>query len=134
MKNFLEKNKVFLLGLFAAIILPANELIQSGVIDFKVILFAVGTAGLSFLARNLRGQWASIAGALGSTFSLLIVQLQTGEVQWAPLVSALLVQIMAIFLPPAKSIGYEQASVIKDAKEEGERSIPTSAPPAPTTL
>lgn len=131
MKSFFNKYKVLIIGLLTAVALPLNDLITTGETSAKVLAFASVTALLSYAARNFRGQWATIAGFLGTTVATYLTMQENGSVSWAQLVLQLLLQLLAAAAPPAKSRGYENTDLIESAKQKGELAVPTSAHPKP---
>lgn len=132
MKEFLHKNKVLIVGLLSAIALPVYELIQKGETSAKVIAMSAAVALTAYLSRNLRGQWGTIAGIIGTMLATYITQDQTGQpISWAQIVLQGVILFLAASSAPAKSVGYEQAPVIAQAKQEGEKAVPTIAPPPP---
>jgi hypothetical protein len=131
MKAWFNKYKVIIFGLLAAIALPINDLITQGGVSTKAIVFAGVTAALTFAARNLRGQWATIAGLLGTTATYYLTMDTSGNVDWSKIIMFFIVQILAIVAPPAKSVGYERTDTIMEAKQEGEEIKPSIAPPKP---
>lgn len=129
MKEWFNAHKVLILGLLASVALPINDLITQGETSTKVIVFSAITAILTFLARNLRGQWVTIAGILGTTFTYYITMDSTGNIEWGKIIMFVVMQVFAIVAPPAKSRGYEHTDIIAEAKAEGEQIKPTTAPP-----
>jgi uncharacterized membrane protein YhhN len=124
MKQFFSKNKVLLFGLLSAVIIPLHELYAHGQVSIKVAVFAVFTAGLTWAARNLRGQWATIAGLLGTAVSTYITMDQNGSISWPQLILQFVIAVLAAVAPPAKSLGYEKSDVIESAKLQGEKIEP----------
>lgn len=131
MQEFLNKYKVLIVGLLMAVALPLQEIIVHGAASTQVLVFAAFTAALSYVARNFRGQWATIAGLLGTTLATYITMQTAGAVSWSQLVLQFVISILAALTPPAKSRGYENTPEIKLAKQEGEVAVPTSAEPKP---
>ena len=132
MKDFFNKNKVLIIGLLSAIALPIYDLVSSGETSLKVCVMAGLVALTSYLARNLRGQWATIAGAVGTMLATYITQDQSGQpISWAQIILQGVVLLLAATAPPAKSRGYEHTEVIVEAKAAGEAATPTLAPPQP---
>lgn len=131
MKEFFDKYKVLIIGLLSAIALPVYELIKNGETSTKVLVMSGAVALTSYLARNLRGQWATIASAVGTMLATYIIQDQTGQpISWAQIIMQGLVLLLAASAPPPKSRGYENTAIIMEAKKEGEIAVPTAAPPA----
>lgn len=134
MKEFFDKNKVLIIGLLSAIALPVYELLKNGETSTKVLVMSGAVALTSYLARNLRGQWATIAGAVGTMLATYIIQDQTGlPISWAQIIMQGLVLLLAASAPPPKSRGYESTAIIMEAKKEGEIAVPTPAPPPTET-
>lgn len=131
MQDFLNKYKVLIIGLLMAIALPIQELIVTHTTSVQVLVFAAFTAALSYVARNFRGQWATISGLLGTTLATYITMQTDGTVSWAQLVLQFVIALLAALSPPAKSRAYENTPEIKLAKKEGELAVPTLADPKP---
>lgn len=132
METWFNKHKVLIIGLLMAIALPINDLITTGETSKKVIIISAATAALAFLSRNIRGQWATIIGLIGTTLATYLTMVQTGQqISWSQIVLQFVIAVLAAIAPPAKSRGYENTPLIATAKKEGERLTPTSAPPQP---
>lgn len=132
MKDFLSKNKVLIIGLLSAIALPVYDLIKNGETSTKVLVMSAAVALTSYLSRNLRGQWQTIAATFGTMLATYMTQ-EAGEqpISWAQIIGQGIILFLAAASAPAKSIGYEKTPVIVAAKEEGEKIAPT--PSMPTT-
>lgn len=134
-QEFFTKNKVLIVGLLSAVILPVYELISKGETSTKVIIMSASVALTAYLARNLRGQWATIAGIIGTVLATYIAQDQSGQpISWAQLILQGVVLFLAASSAPAKSKAYEETPIIKEAKQQAENAVPTIAPPAPQKL
>lgn len=131
MKNWIQKNKVVIIGIMTAIALAISELVKGGEASTKVMVFAGLIATASWIARNLRGQWATITGLFGNALATYLTMQQNGEVSYAQLVLQLVISVLAVISAPAKSVGYEKSEVIAEAKKEGEDIQPSS--PTKTT-
>ena len=131
MKNFLMKNKVLIVGLLSAVLLAISEIVKGNDASIKMLVFSGVVAALSFLARNLRGQAASIAGLLGNAVAAYLTQSETGHVAWSQIVIQTLLTLVGIWASPAKSLGYEKSEAITEAKKEGEIIQPTNIVPKP---
>lgn len=120
-KDFFSKHKVMILGFLSAVALPLHELITKGAVtDNKVLVFAGATAALTWFARNLRGQWATISGVVLTTFAVYVAMHEAGgEIQWRTIIMTFAVQLLAALSSPPKDRGYEKTSTIVDAKAEG---------------
>lgn len=133
-QSWFMENKVLIIGLVSAIALPAYDLIKSGETSLRMILFAVFVGATGFLARNLRGQSATIAGILGTVLATFAAEIQTGRtIPWGQLAMQVLILYLAATSAPPKSKGYEQTDVIKEAKREGEAMQPSPAAVKPET-
>lgn len=126
MKQFLIKNKVVIIGVATAIALAISELVKGGEASTKVLIFSAMIAGASWVARNLRGQWATISGLVGNSLAAYLTMQETGNVSYAQLLLQFIISLLAVIAAPAKSIGYEKSEVIKEAKKEGEAIQPGS--------
>lgn len=129
---FLHKNKVIIIGLLSAVALPVYDLINKGETSVKVLVMAGAVALTSYVARNMRGQWATIASSVGTMLATYLTQSETGQpVTWVQLIGQGILLILGASAPPIKSIGYEQTKVISQAEAAGEKAVPTIAPPPP---
>jgi hypothetical protein len=133
LKEFLYENKVFLSGLLGAILLTLQQFIGADTIEWKGIAFAAIIAALSYLAKNLRGQVASMAGIVLTVFMQYVEMNQSDVVNWEQLLMQLAILLGGIFAPPAKSRGYEHTEMIQNAKFSGEQLVKSVASPNPPT-
>lgn len=124
--SFWNNNKVLIIGLLSAVALALNEIFVKGDYNTKALVFSAFIAALSFLANNLRGQWATIAGILGTTLATYVTMDQTGSISWPQLIMQAVIALLAVVAPPAKSRGYEHTATIEDARYQGERKVPTT--------
>ncbi|HTE32718.1 MAG TPA: hypothetical protein VK666_20195 [Chryseolinea sp.] len=129
--TFWQKNKVFLLGLLAAFAAGITPFVQtastSEQVKWTTVGFAAGLAILSYLAKEWRGQGLSIVGILGNAAGVITTLLSTGgHIDPVQLVLQLLLSVIAAAGADPKSRGYEQSTVIKEAKKEGEEIQPAS--------
>jgi len=118
MQDFLAKNKVFLSGLAASLILVLQQFTSADTIDWKVIGFAAGISVLSFFAKEWRGQGASILGIVGSLAGVLSDELTKGSIDISKLVLFTIVAVLGAAAPPMKQQAYEQSPTIEGAKQE----------------
>ena len=75
MKSFWTKYHVFIIGLFSSVCISISEFTTATKIDWLVVGYAVYVAVGSYLAKNLKGQVATIAGILltsGSSVNSLL--------------------------------------------------------------
>jgi hypothetical protein len=127
--NFFGRNKVIIVGLLSAMALALSELLKTGESSTKVLVFSALLAAASFLANNLRGQWASIAGLVGTALTTYLTMESTGTISWAQIILQLVIGYLAIISAPAKSRAYEHHPTISKVKKDAERNIPTVAEP-----
>lgn len=126
MKEFFEKNKVFLVGLLAAVLVAIQPFGQTDKIQWAAVALAGGIAALSYLAKEWRGQGMSILGIIAIAADILILSYQNGgtELNWEKALFNFILAIGFTVIPDPKSRGYEQTDVIKAAKKEGEEILP----------
>lgn len=127
--SFFEKYKVIILGCLSAIALGVYEATKGDQSSTKVLVFAALLAAMSFLANNLRGQWASIAGLVGNAITTYITMETNGTISWQQLLLQFIVGFLAVVAPAAKSRGYEHTATIQAAKRDGERKLSSAAKP-----
>jgi len=124
LKQFWSANKVFILGCLYAAFMGVQEFFLQSVIDWKAVGLGFAVAGLSYMAKNWRGQAASMVGVIAN--SIISFATLQGDAQMT--VSQLIGQIgMAVaffFLSDPKSRGYENSTIIKAAKVDGEMITP----------
>ncbi len=120
MKAFWDKNKVFFIGLAGALLISLQQFAMVTKVEWPVLGLALGIAGISFIAKNWRGQGMSIIGILGNVGWAFMTVYDTGHFN----LSQFFIQIALTFgfaaMPDQKSRGYESAEAIKAAKVEGE--------------
>lgn len=119
-QNFWDKNKVFLLGLLSAIAIALQPIIAGQPISWPAIGMAAGLAVLSYLAKEWRGQGMSLLGILGVAAEAVLTQINSGTFSWDKAALSIFVAIAFAVAPDPKSRGYENTTVIKDAKKQGE--------------
>ena len=123
MKPFWDKHKVFIVGLLSAVALALNELMTSGEVSAKILAYAGFIAALSYLSKNLRGQWATITGIVLTALATYIEQERMGTVTWRQIILQATIALLAAIAPPPKSIEYEKSPTIVQAKEEAATQI-----------
>lgn len=135
MKEFWNKNKVFILGLLSAIAVAITPFVQdadqSDAVKWSTVGFAVLMAILAYLAKSWRGQGLSILGIVGNIAGVATTLLTQGtqvnsKTFYLQLILQTFLAILAAAAPDPKSRGYEQTDTIKDAKREGEAIQPAS--------
>lgn len=117
--NFIQKNKVFLLGLIGAIALSLQQFTSSTAIDWKVIAYAAIMAALSYIARKWRGQGMSILGIFGTLAGAFVQVHETGHFTWDQFFFSALMALISSATGPVKSVGYEKTTTIENAKANG---------------
>lgn len=125
-QSFFAKYKVLIVGLLIAVLTAALELLTAAVEPSPWILgWSLAIAIASYLARNLRGQWASIAGIFLSTMLVFFEAhndpggLTLKEVG-TTLVIPLAIKLLGFAAPPPKDRAYEHSAPITKAKMEAE--------------
>lgn len=108
MKQFIQKNKVLLLGALGSIGVVLNEFLSKPDVSWKAISFAIFATLLSYFANNLRGKAASIAGILGTLFATFMTMNENGTISWGQLGIQAAVAFLAVVAPPAKPDSYEK--------------------------
>lgn len=126
MLAFLKQYKVFLSGLFIAVLTGLSEVLSThGDPSLWIIGWSVSLIVLTYLANNIRGQWASIISVVLSS-AILFFQahgdpdgLTLKEVA-TTVILPLAIKILGLFYTtPTKSRGYEHTLAIVQAKEQG---------------
>ena len=116
-KTFLGSNKVFILGLLAALAVTLQQFIGEPAVDWKSVGLAGGMAILSFIANQWRGQGLTITGIVGTLAYTFISNWGGGQIDWSQLILISVVAILGAVAPPAKSVDYENSDTIVKAKE-----------------
>ena len=129
--TWLSKNKVFLFGIASALAMNLQQYFTTNnVINWPVILLSGGVVITSFLAKNLRGQWITILGSVGSFFTVLLNSIDTNTpIVWRTAILALVVSIIAAVSPAGKSLSYEQSGPVEAAKAEAKKIDLSKEPP-----
>lgn len=117
-QNFLEKNKVFLLGLAAAITVVLQQFLGTPEINWRAVGFAAGIAVLSFVANQWRGQGVTALGIIGTLAGTFVSIHNTGNFSWNQFILSAAVAILAATAPPPKLLEYEKSAPIVEAKKE----------------
>lgn len=116
--NWFQTNKVLIFGLVAAVAMAVQQF-ATPPIDYLVLILAVVIASIGFLAKSLRGQWATILASLIPSFGVVFTQAQNHTpISLQMFFTSIAIAIAGVFSPPAKSASYEQSATIKDAKAE----------------
>lgn len=120
MKDFILKNKVFLLGLAGAIAVVIQQFLGTPEINWKVVGFAAGMAALSYVANQWRGQGVTILGIIGTLAGTFVAIHNTGNFTWNQFILSSVAALLAAVAPPPKQKEYEKSPTIVEAKKEGE--------------
>jgi hypothetical protein len=118
---WIAANKVILFGILSAGILAVQQLASQYPKDYKVLGLAAFIAVLSFLANNLRGQWASILGSLLPSLGIVLTNIEAVPpvpISWWQFAGAAALAIGGVLAPPAKSLSYEESPAIVQAKAQ----------------
>jgi hypothetical protein len=123
MKNWLNQNKVFLIGLLQLLITTGIEVFDgTGTHSTFLIAYSFSVAVLTYFANNLRGQWASI---ITTVLNSVVVVGSLHDSQTPLTREVILLQVVLPFTfnlvglfntSPAKSRNYEHSQPIVDAK------------------
>lgn len=118
MKEFLAKNKIFLLGLLSSIAVVLEQF-NEATPDYKAVGLAVLLAVLSFISREWRGQGITVLGIVGILAGIFVNSYTGGTaLNWIQIIGASLGAILAAVSPAAKPLSYEKDPVIEAAKGE----------------
>jgi|ERR1700748_199772 len=129
-KQFLIDNKVFLFGILSAAIITVQQLATSYPKDYRLFILAAFFAGISYSARNLRGQWGSILGSLIPSLGIALNNMETHTpISWFSLAGAAALAVMGVIAPPAKSLSYETTPEITAAKQDAAKADAAAEPP-----
>jgi hypothetical protein len=121
--NFWTKNKVFLIGLSSAILLGVQQYFENPQdINWKAVVYAVFTVGLTYFARNWRGQSTTIFTTLAGTLATFLQTNQGVEINYWQMFLMLAITALGASSPDPKPVGYEQQPVIQEAKKDGKES------------
>lgn len=125
-QTFWDKNKVFLMGLMAALAIAIQPFVSNTAteIQWPAVGTAAGLAVLGYLAKEWRGQGMSILGITGVASEVIYTLINEGHFTWGRALLSIVGAILFTAAPDPKSRGYEQSSTIKDAKKEGEAITP----------
>lgn len=132
--SWFHRNKVLLIGLLTSVALPLYDLVSKGETSAKVLVVAFLGGTTSYLARNLRGQVATICGIVGTIVATYFTDSIDHPISWAQITLQALILYLAAVSPPAKSVGYERTSIIEEAKKQGQLIVPTLAQPNQTEV
>lgn len=130
LSTWFSTNKVLLIGLLVSIIMDLQQVIGTAPIDWKVIGLSVAIVITSYLSKNLRGQWITILGSVGSSLSIVLTSV-TGHtpIGWFQIISTLSLNILAAVAPAGKSLAYEQSPTVEAAKAEAKAIDSSKVPP-----
>jgi hypothetical protein len=129
--SFWKKNQVLIAGLVSSITIALQQFLAEPVIDWKVVGMAVIMAVVSVLGKEWRGKPLSLIGLIGvGAYSFYTVK-TTGQFSWDKFIITFVLGALAMSASSPKSIGYEYADAIKQAKKEGEIDVPTPLAPKP---
>lgn len=118
--NWFQTNKVLLFGLLAAVAMAVQQFMTPPV-DYMVLFLAVIVGAIGFLAKNLRGQWATILTSLIPSIGVVFTQAQNHTpISLQLFFTSVAIAVAGVFAPPAKSEAYEQSPTIVQAKKQAD--------------
>lgn len=130
MKEFLDKYKVLILGGLAAVAVAIQQFFIAPEVDYKAVAFAAVIAVVSYIGRNLRGQWQTILLVVGSAIAnIFTAYTEGGHVSTQQIIATVLAAIASLGIPAPKSKEYENTEVIKEAKAEAKEIDASKVPP-----
>lgn len=116
MKQFLDKYKVLLTAIAAALSVTLQQFIGADKVDWKALGIAAILSVSGIIGNYLRGQYASMAGIIGVAGMTLNQLLSGGKITWDQVALSFAVAFFAMVAPPAKPRTYEHDPVIESAK------------------
>ena len=117
--DFFAKNKVFITGLLAAIVVVLQQFVMEPSVDWKTVGLAALIAALSYIANLWRGQGVTILGIIGTLSYVFVQNLTSGvALDWSKIILMAVVAIISAVAPPPKSLNYEKSAVITQAKDQ----------------
>jgi len=128
---WLSKNKVLIFGILSAVAMNVEQYFSaSSGFSWPIILLSSGVVITSFLAKNLRGQWITILGSVGSFMTVLLNSLDSHTpIVWRTAIITLVVNILAAVAPAGKSLSYEQSPNVEAAKAQAKAIDASKKPP-----
>lgn len=119
--NWFQTNKVLIFGLVAAVAMAVQQFATPPV-DKLVLALAVVIAAIGFLAKSLRGQWATILTSLIPSLGVVFTEAQSHvHISLQMFFTSVVIAVSGVFLPPAKSEAYEQSPTITAAKQQAKQ-------------
>lgn len=129
-QKFFQANKVLIFGVLAAIAMTVQQYTSAAKVDYKVLGLAALVAAIGFLAKNLRGQLATILASIVPSLGIILTQAQTNvPISWMQVMTSAAIAIAGVFAPPTKSLSYEQTPEIATAKAEAAQADASAEPP-----
>jgi hypothetical protein len=105
MKDFLQKNKVFIIGLLSAGVMALYEFVGQEITDWWVVGYAGFVAVVSFMARNVQGQWVTISTTLLAAGAMIYQAHTSGNnIKVFDLVLCILANLLGIIAPAPKDV------------------------------
>lgn len=117
-ENFLQRNKVFLLGLAASLTVILQQFLATPEVNWRAVGIATGIGILSYVANEWRGQGITILGVVSTLAGTFVSIHNTGNFTWNQFLLAAGVAILAATAPPPKLKEYENSAPIVEAKKE----------------
>lgn len=104
MTKFLDKYKVLLTAIAAALTLVLQQFIVQPTIDYKALGIAAIIAVTGTVGNYLRGQYVSMAGIIGIAIMTIEQVLSGAVINLHQILLSLGIAILALVAPPAKAL------------------------------
>jgi ABC-type proline/glycine betaine transport system permease subunit len=112
MKQFIQKNKVFLTALLSAVTLVLQQCLQNRQTSFKALSFAVLIAVIGVIANQWKGKGITILGILGTLTTVFQTIWTTGTFTWNEFLLSSAVAVLAMFTGSLKAMPVEEEKIL----------------------
>lgn len=93
MKNFIEKNWVFISGLISAIVVVLQQFTNGDPVDIKVVGYAVLMAVVAYVASQWKNQGLTALGIIGTLAATFGAVYTGGHIDWNQLIIQTLIAL-----------------------------------------
>ena len=130
-QTWLSTNKVLIFGILSAVAMNIEQYFNSTAgYSWQVIALSSGVVIVSFLAKNLRGQWVTILGSVQTLLTVILNDVDTHTpILWRTVIITFVVAILAAVAPAGKSLSYEKSGPVEAAKAEAKVMDAAQKPP-----